>query len=92
MSGTTEQTDVLTVETARAILDEVKRDDPAAICPTPAQLVEVEAAGLTWNFDTGQAETECVFIGGMAIPIAGTIGDGGRVQLAPWFTAKMGGE
>lgn len=87
MTGTTEHAEVLTVEAAAAILAEIQRDDPAAICPTPAQLVEVEAAGLTWNFDTGQAEAECVLIGGLAIPIAGTVGDGGRVQFAPWFTA-----
>lgn len=87
MTGTTEQAEVLTVEAAAAILDELKREDPNAICPTPAQLVEVESQGLTWNFETGQPEAECVLFAGMAIPIVGTIGDGGRIQFAPWFMA-----
>lgn len=84
-------TEILTVEAAAAILAEIQSADPAAICPTPTELVDLEAQGLTWNFDTGQAEAECVLIGGLAIPIAGTVGDGRRVQFAPWFSAKMGG-
>lgn len=94
MSGKAEQTqtEVLTVEAAAAILAEIQSDDPAAICPTPTELVDIEAQGLTWNFETGQAEADCILIGGLAIPIVGNIGDGGRVQMAPWFTAKMGGD
>ena len=92
MSGATEQAEVLTVEAAAAILAEIQHDDPAAICPTPAELVDIEAQGLMWNFETGQAEADCILIGGLAIPIVGTVGDGGRVQMAPWFAAKMGGE
>lgn len=88
---TEKQTDILTEEAAAAILAEIQSEDPAAICPTPAQLVDIEAQGLTWNFETGQAEADCVLIGGWAVPIVGTIGDGGRVQMAPWFTSKIGG-
>lgn len=91
-SPTIVPTEILTEEAAAAILAEIQSDDPKAICPTPAQLVDLEAQGLTWNFDTGQAEADCVLIGGLAIPIVGTIGDGGNVQMAPWFTAKIGGE
>lgn len=85
---TTRPTDSLTIEAAAAILAEIQSEDPTAICPTPAQLVDVEAQGLIWNFETGQAEADCVLIGGWAIPIAGTIGKGGRVEMAPWFTAR----
>lgn len=88
---TASPTEILTEEAAAAILAEIQAEDPGAICPTPGQLVDLESQGMTWNFETGQAEADCILIGGLAIPIVGTVGDGGSVQLAPWFSAKMGG-
>lgn len=37
-------------------IEQIRAEDPTAICPTPSQLVAAEDAGLIWNFETGQAD------------------------------------
>jgi hypothetical protein len=37
-------------------IEQIRAEDPNAICPTPSQLVSAEDAGLIWNFETGQAD------------------------------------
>lgn len=37
-------------------IEQIRAEDPTAKLPTPSQLVAAEAAGLIWNFETGQAD------------------------------------
>lgn len=64
----------LTIAEAAALIEELKRDNPAAICPTPETLAELEAAGLCWDFERGGVEMPTI-----CIPIVGTIGAGGVI-------------
>jgi hypothetical protein len=42
---------------AKREIAEVQRENPTAICPLPELLVDIEARGLVWNFETGQEES-----------------------------------
>jgi hypothetical protein len=44
------------LDAARRLIAEVLDANPDALPPTPKELLAVEAAGLTWNFETGQIE------------------------------------
>ena len=68
---------VLTVEEATALIEELKRDNPAALCPTPETLVELEAAGLSWDFERGGVEMPMI-----RVPVVGTVGAGGVITWA----------
>ena len=67
----------MTVEEAAALIEELKRDNPAASCPKPETLVELETAGLCWDFERGGVEMPMI-----RVPIVGTIGAGGVITWA----------
>jgi hypothetical protein len=74
---------VLTVEEAAALIEELKRDNPAAICPAPETLAELEAAGLCWDFERGGVESPTI-----RVPIVGTVGADGAIT---WATFREAG-